>query len=92
LIPNERVKRVAETGGFGNASYKSGTTTPFRTITSGIEHNGPTLGGFTVSGMYFQSNQNDNGVGYKKGQTAPFSAITGIPDPRGIASIPPVRK
>ncbi len=83
---------AADFGSSNVEGYKYGTTSPFRTITSGIESHGPTLGGFTASGLYFQSNQDDNVVGYRKGKTAPFSTITGIPDPRGIASIPPVKK
>ncbi len=83
---------AADFGSSNVQGYKYGTTSPFRTITNGIEHNGPTLGGFTASGMYFQSNQDGNVSGYKKGQTTPFSTISGIPDPRGIASIPAVTK
>jgi hypothetical protein len=78
---------------FGSANvqvYAYGTTTPSRTITSGLT--APTLSGLTKSDFYFQSNQNGNVVGYKKGQSTTFSTITGIPDPRGIASTPLVRK
>jgi hypothetical protein len=70
--------------------YAYGTKTPSRTITSGLT--APTFGGLTGSDYYFQSNQNGNVSGYKKGQSTPFSTITGIPDPRGIASIPLVAK
>jgi streptogramin lyase len=70
--------------------YAYGTTTPSRTITSGLT--APTFGGLTKSDFFFQSNQNGNVSGYKKGQSTPFSTITGIPDPRGIASIPAVKK
>jgi len=70
--------------------YAYGTTTPSRTITSGLT--APTFGGLTKSDFYFQSNQDGNVSGYKKGQSTPFSTITGIPDPRGIASIPAVKK
>jgi hypothetical protein len=70
--------------------YAYGTTTPSRTITSGLT--APTLNGLTQSDYYFQSNQNGNVIGYKKGQSTPFSTITGIPDPRGIASTPLVVK
>ncbi len=70
--------------------YAYGTTTPSRTITSGLT--APTFGGLTKSDFFFQSNQNGNVSGYKKGQSTPFSTITGIPDPRGIASIPIVKK
>jgi len=71
--------------------YAYGTTTPSGTITSGIETFGPTLGGFTYRGRYFQSNQNDNVVGYKKGQTTPFSTLAGNSEPAGIAAIPQVK-
>jgi hypothetical protein len=70
--------------------YTYGTTTPSRTITSGMT--GPTLSGLTQSDYFFQSNQDGNVVGFKKGQSTPFSTITGIPDPRGIASRPLVKK
>ncbi len=70
--------------------YAYGTTSPSRTITSGLT--APTFGGLTKSDYFFQSNQNGNVSGYKKGQSTPFSTITGIPDPRGIASIPAVKK
>ena len=58
--------------------------------TSGIAS--PTLSGLTASGIFFQSNQTDNVVGYKKGQKTPFSTITGLADPLGIASYPLVKK
>jgi serine/threonine-protein kinase len=72
--------------------YKYGTTSPSGMITHGVEVHGPTLGGFTASDYYFQSNQNDNVVGYKKGETFPFSAIKGLTGATGIASTPLVRK
>jgi hypothetical protein len=70
--------------------YTYGTKTPSRTITSGMT--APTFGGLTASDYFFQSNQNGNVSGYLKGQSTSFSTITGIPDPRGIASIPLVVK
>jgi hypothetical protein len=70
--------------------YAYGSKTPSRTITSGLT--APTFGGLTHSDYYFQSNQDGNVLGYKKGQSTPFSTITGIPDPRGIASTPLVVK
>lgn len=70
--------------------YAYGTTTPSRTITSGLT--APTLSGLTKSDYYFQSNQDGNVSGYKRGQSTPFSTITGIPDPRGIASTPLVKR
>jgi hypothetical protein len=69
--------------------YAYGTTSPSRTITSGLT--GPTLSGLTQSDYFFQSNQDGNVSGYKKGQSTPFSTITGIKDPRGIASTPLVK-
>ncbi|MGA8474374.1 MAG: hypothetical protein WB681_04840 [Candidatus Cybelea sp.] len=72
--------------------YTYGTTTPSGTITSGIENFGPTLNGFTGVDAFFQSNQADNVVGYKKGQTSPFSTLTGASSPLGIASSPLVTK
>ena len=72
--------------------YAYGTTTPSATITNGIEHYGPTLGGFTAANAYFQSNQFDNVVGYKSGQTSPFSTLGGATSPLGIASSPLVKK
>lgn len=72
--------------------YTYGTTSPSGTITTGIEKDGPTLGGFTHSGGYFQTNQDDNVVGYKNGQTTPFSTLSGATSPLGIASSPLVKK
>lgn len=69
--------------------YAYGTTSPSRTITSGLT--APTLSGLTQSDYFFQSNQDGNVSGYKKGQSTPFSTITGIKDPRGIASTPIVK-
>ena len=86
------VMYVSNFGGSNVTVYPYGMTTPSKVITNGIEHNGPTLSGFTRSGSYFQSNQNGNVVGYKNGKTSPFSTITGIPDPRGIASTPLIKK
>jgi hypothetical protein len=72
--------------------YAYGTTAPSATITTGIEKYGPTLGGFTAANAYFQSNQFDNVVGYKSGQTSPFSTLSGATSPLGIASRPLVSK
>ncbi len=71
--------------------YAYGTTTPSGTITSGIESFGPTLGGFTYRGRYFQTNQDDNVVGYKRGQTTTFSTLAGNSEPAGIAGMPQVK-
>ncbi len=83
---------VSNFGGSNVQVYNYGSTTPAYTITAGIEQNGPTLNGVTKSDYFFQSNQNGVVSGYKKGATSPFSTISGIPDPRGIASIPLVKK
>jgi hypothetical protein len=72
--------------------YTYGTTSPLETITNGIEQYGPTLNGFTNKGMFFQSNQSLNVVGYKKGQTTTFSTLMGASSPLGIASSPLVKK
>ncbi|MBV8067918.1 MAG: hypothetical protein JO113_08065 [Candidatus Eremiobacteraeota bacterium] len=72
--------------------YTYDSTTPSGDITNGIEKYGPTLGGFTANGSYFQSNQSDNVVGYKSGQTSPFSTLSGASSPLGIASEPLVKK
>ncbi len=71
--------------------YTYGSTTPSTKITDGIEKYGPTLGGFTASGAYFQSNQGDNVVGYKRGATSPFSTLSAS-SPLGIASEPLIVK
>ena len=81
---------VSNFGGHNAQVYAYGTTVPSRTITSGMT--APTFGGLTKSDYFFQSNQDGNVVGFKKGQSTSFSTITGIPDPRGIASIPAVKK
>lgn len=72
--------------------YTYGTTSPKATITVGIESFGPTLNGFTSADAFFQSNQNDNVVGYKKGATSPFSTLSGASTPLGIASSPLVKE
>jgi len=72
--------------------YSYGSTSPSKTITSGIEQYGPTLNGFTSKGAFFQSNQADNVVGYKNGQTSLFSTLSGASSPLGIASSPLVKK
>lgn len=75
---------VSNFGGTNVAVYAYGTTSPSYTITSGIS--GPTFNGVTYSDAFFQTNQDDNVVGYKKGATSPFSTITGVSAPAGIAS------
>ncbi len=70
--------------------YAYGSTTPSETITDGIS--GPTLNAVTFTGAFFQSNQSANVVGYHKNQTSPFSTITGLSDPLGIAEGPVVIK
>jgi streptogramin lyase len=72
--------------------YTYGTTSPSATITTGIESIGPTFGGFTSIGSYFQTNQSDNVVGYKKGQTTNFSTLMGASSAAGIASEPLIKK
>jgi hypothetical protein len=72
--------------------YTYGSKTPSGSITNGIEQNGPTFNAFTRSGIFFQVNQFDNVVGYRKGQTSPFSTITSISNPVGIASSPEIKE
>lgn len=74
--------------------YKYGSTTPYRTITDGIEHYGATLDAVTASDKFFQANQRDNVVGYKKGQSSPFSTLNLTPpaEPLGLAACPLVKK
>ena len=71
--------------------YKYGTTLPFEAIQSGII-SGPTQNGITRNDTFFQSNQDVNVVGYKKGQTTPFSTLTGTSSPAQITSWPLVKK
>jgi hypothetical protein len=70
--------------------YQYGSTSPSGTITSGIS--GPTLNGFAREGHFWQSNQNVNAVGYRTAQTTPYSTITGLGDPLGIALWPAIKK
>ncbi len=84
------VSNFANRGPSFVAIYSNGSKSPSSKITSGIAS--PTLSGLTASGIFFQSNQTDNVVGYKKGQKTPFSTITGLADPLGIASYPLVKK
>jgi hypothetical protein len=74
--------------------YKYGSTKPSRTITGGIEHYGATLNTVTASGLFFQANQRENVVGYKKGASSPFSTLnlTYPAEPLGVASWPLVKK
>lgn len=74
--------------------YAYGTTTPSRTIADGIEHYGATLNAVTASGEYFQANQRENVVGYKKNASSPFSTLnlTQPAEPLGLASCPLVKK
>lgn len=81
---------VADFGATEVTVYASGSTTPSETIKTGIV--GPTQDGVTHSDTFFQSNQDDNVVGYKKGQTTPFSTLTGASAPAGIASWPLVKR
>ena len=69
--------------------YKSGQTSPFETITDGLT--GPTQNGVTAAGAFFQSNQDDNVVGFKKGQTTLFSTLAASSAAQ-IASSPLVKK
>jgi sugar lactone lactonase YvrE len=80
---------VANFGPYNVQVYKAGSKHPAYTLTDGIHQ--CTLNGATAGGIFFQSNQTDNVVGYKAGQKAPFSTITGNSDPLGIAAYPPVR-
>jgi hypothetical protein len=72
--------------------YNYGSTSVSGTITDGIETHGPTLGGFTAIGSYFQANQSDDVVGYLLNQTSPFSTLQDASTPLGIASWPLVKK
>jgi hypothetical protein len=71
--------------------YKYGSTQPFRTITDGIEHYGATLNAVTATGQYFQANQVENVVGYKKGASKPFSTLD-VTEPLGLAAWPLAKK
>jgi hypothetical protein len=73
--------------------YARGATAPARTLSSGIIS--PVFNGFAPSGRFFQSNAGLNVVGYKgykKNQAAPFSTITGNPQPWGIAGYPLIKR
>ncbi len=72
------------------AIYHSGSKRPSVTIHDGVVD--PTLNGITAAGIFFQSNQTTNVVGYKPGKKTPFSTITGLADPLGIASSPEIKK
>ena len=81
---------VAEFGSYQVCVYKSGSKNPEYRITDGIT--GPTLNGVTAANIFFQSNQQHDVVGYKKGDAKPFSTIVGNSDPLGIASSPEVKR
>ncbi len=69
--------------------YKYGATTSFEIITDGIT--GPTQNGVTARNAFFQSNQDDNVVGFKNGQTTLFSTLDATSAAQ-IASWPLVKK
>jgi hypothetical protein len=71
--------------------YEYGSTKPFKTITDGIEHYGATLNAVTSSGRYYQANQIENVVGYRKNRSKPFSTLK-VTEPLGLASWPLVEK
>jgi sugar lactone lactonase YvrE len=81
---------VANFGPYDVTVYRSGSKKPAYTITDGIT--GPTLNGVTAADIFFQSNQENDVVGYKNGTNKPFSTIVGNGDPLGIASSPEVKK
>jgi hypothetical protein len=70
--------------------YPSGQTSPSETITDGLT--GPTQNGITAKGAFFQTNQDDNVVGFDKGKTTLFSTLMGASSAAQIASSPLVKK
>jgi serine/threonine-protein kinase len=70
--------------------YKYGATSSFETITDGLS--GPTQNGVTAAGAFFQSNQDENVVGYKKGKNTLFSTLSTATSAAQIASSPLVKK
>ncbi|HEY1654499.1 MAG TPA: NHL repeat-containing protein [Candidatus Tumulicola sp.] len=78
---------VGNYGGDNVTIYPSGAKSPSATIVTGM--GGPTLSGFVKGGVFYQSNE-DSGLvqGYKGKQTSPFTTISGIPQPLGVASFP----
>lgn len=66
--------------------YPAGSLTPSGLITNGI--NSPTLNGFAKPGNFFQAEQSGPVKGYKAGRKNPFSTISGIGRPLGIAAYP----
>jgi hypothetical protein len=91
-IGQDDIVYASDFSGGAVSVYKNGSQSPWAFIVKGIETDGPTYGGFTADGDYFQTNQMSNVVGYHKGKWSPFSTITGIADPRGVASTPLVAK
>lgn len=89
------VSNMAQSSGQGYVNvYGYGSTTPSYKITKGVGPGlyGPTLNGLTHKDYLFQSNQYGLVSGYKKGKKKPFSAISGLGDPSGIASWPEVKR
>jgi streptogramin lyase len=72
------------------AIYPSGQTSPSGTLTTDV--NSPTLSGFAKKNVFFQAQQSGTVIGFKSGQTSPFSTITGNPQPLGVASFPLEKK
>jgi hypothetical protein len=66
--------------------YPKGSLTPTALITDQI--NQPTLNGIAKPGTFFQSDQTGPVEGYLHGHVHPFSKISGIGRPLGIASYP----
>jgi hypothetical protein len=66
--------------------YPKGSMTPSALITDGI--NEPTLNGIAKPGTFFQSEQTGPVEGYLHGHVHPFSEISGLIQPLGIAAYP----
>jgi len=66
--------------------YPPGSMNPSALITIGI--NQPTLNGVAKHGTFFQSDQTGPVEGYLHGHVHPFSKISGIGRPAGIAAFP----
>lgn len=86
FAPLDAKAYVSDFGATEVAIYPKGHTTPSTFITDGI--NQPTLNGIASPGNFFQSDQTGPVHGYHAGKIHPYSSISGIGRPVGIASYP----
>jgi hypothetical protein len=86
FAPLDSKAYVSDFGSTQVAIYLKGQTAPSTFITDGISQ--PTLNGMAKPGNFFQSDQTGPVHGYHAGKVHPYSSISGLGRPAGIASYP----